>query len=558
MSCAAHACGAFVSARRALLSARGLVQSLLAALTLAVVPTGCTSSALRADLVIINGAEPESLDPAIATGQADLRIITALFEGLTRYDPRTGDPIPGLAERWDYSPDGRTYLFHLRTNALWSTGEPISAEDFVYSWRRVLDPATAAEYAGLLFYVKNAEDFNTGKIKDPTQVGVHAVDARTLKVELAGPTAFFLNLCAIHTYAVVPRDYIERYGDRWLMERPSKVSGPYRLEAWRLNDKVRLRRNPRYWDPARPKTERVDLLPITSPATALNLYETGAADIIWDKNLIPSELIDILRQRPDCHTFDYLGTYFFRFNVTRPPFDDVRVRKAFAMAVDKERLVTRITKGGEKVASYYTPIGTANYQPPQGLDHDPPAARRLLAEAGYPEGKGFPPVQYLFNAGTGGGARPDNKIAVELQRMWQEQLGVNVALRQLEWKTYLAAQGRLDYDLCRSSWVADYNDANTFLDMFMGNNGNNRTGWKNARYDQLLRQANQQVDMARRARLLQSAEAILVLEEVPIAPLYFYTGFTFYDPAKVAGIYPNVIDQHPVDAILRMERPPPK
>ena len=533
---------------------KSIAWSVAGALLAVGLTTGCTWSAPRADLVIINGAEPESLDPAIATGQADLRIITALFEGLTRYDPRTGEPVPGLAERWDCSGDGRTYRFHLRTNAVWSTGEPITAPDFVYSWRRVLEPATAAEYAGLLFYVKNAEDYNTGKLLDPTQVGVQALDARTLEVELVGPTAFFLNLCAIHTFAVVPRDYIERYGDRWLMARPSKVSGPYGLEAWRLNDKVSLRRNPRYWDPARPKTERVDLLPITSPATALNLYETGAADIIWDKNLLPSELIDVLRRRPDCHMFDYLGTYFVRFNVTRRPFDDVRVRKAFALVVDKHRLVDKITKAGEKVASHYTPFGTAHYRPPRGLGYDPEAGRRLLAEAGYAEGKGFPPTQYLFNAGSGGGARPDNKIAVELQEMWRKELGVEVELRQLEWKTYLAAQGRLDYDLCRSSWVADYNDANTFLDMFMSNNGNNRTGWKDARYDQLLREANQQVDGSRRAVLLESAEAILVREQVPVLPLYFYTGFTFYDPTKLAGIFPNVIDQHPVDAIERVDR----
>jgi oligopeptide transport system substrate-binding protein len=415
-----------------------------------------------------------------------------------------------------------------------------------------LNPGLAAEYAGLLFYVKNAEEYNAGKLKDADQVGVQALDARTLKVELVGPTAFFLNLCAIHTFAVVPHDYIERYGDRWLMARPSKVSGPYLLESWRLNDKVRLRRNPRYWDPTRPKIGWVDLLPITSPATALNLYETGAADIIWDKNLIPSELIDVLKQRPDCHTFDYLGTYFLRMNVTRRPFDDVRVRKAFALSIDKQRLVDKITKAGEKVATHYTPTGTANYEPPPGLPYDPDAGRRFLAEAGYPGGRAFPPVQYLFNAGSGGG-RPDNKIAVELQAMWRKELGVEVQLRQLEWKTYLAAQNKLDYDLCRSSWVADYNDANTFLDMFMSNNGNNRTGWKSQRYDQLLREANHEVERTRRAWLLRRAEEILVSEEVPIAPLFFYTGITFFNPARLTGIYPNVIDQHPVDAIDRID-----
>jgi oligopeptide transport system substrate-binding protein len=533
-------------------AARFIVRSAGLLPLLALFLAACSPAEPRADLTILNGAEPESLDPGLVTGQPELRICSALFEGLTRYDPRTGEPIPGLAERWDISRDLKTYTFHLRSNAVWSTGAPITAHDFVQSWRRVLDPASGAEYAGQLFFVKNAEAFNTGQIKDPAQVGMRALDDRTLAVELETPVPFFLSLCAFATLAVVPVEHIAQHGDRWLKVPPVPTSGPYTLDRWRVNDKVRLRRNPRYWDDANTRNTLVDLLPVTSPNTALNLYFTGAADIIWDKTLVPVELLDALRQRPDFHTFDYIGSYFIRFNVTKPPFDDVRVRQALTMAVDKQRLVTRITRGGEKTATHHTPPGVAGYTPPEGLPYDPERARRLLAAAGFPGGRGFPRFTYLFNSGAGGGARTDEKIAVELQAMWKQELGIDAELRSQEWKVYLATQRQLDYDTCRSSWIGDYNDANTFLDMFMSNNGNNRTGWKSARYDALVRRANEQADPRERERLLQQAEVLLLREDTVIAPLYFYTGFFAYDPQRIEGIYANVIDQHPIQAIRKV------
>jgi oligopeptide transport system substrate-binding protein len=517
-----------------------------AAAILAALLTACSPPEPPADLVIINGAEPESLDPGIATGQADGRVIRSLFEGLTRNDPVTGGAAPALSERWDISPDGATYTFHLRSNAVWSTGEPITAEDVVYSWRRVLDPATAAEYAGQLFFVKNGEEYNTGKITDPALVGVRALDAHTLRVELTGPTAFFLDLCAFPTLAVVPRRAIERHGDRWLLKPPVPTSGAYTLDHWRVHNKIRLRKNPRHWDAASVGCAVVDFISMDSPITALNLYETGQADIIWDKTLIPSELMDVLRRRPDCHTFDYLGTYFYRYNLTRKPFDDVRVRRALALAVDKRRLVEKITRGGEKPASHFTPRGTANYDPPEGIGYDPEAARRLLAEAGFPGGKGFPRFQYLFNT-----SKVDQQLSVELQAMWARELGIHAELRNVEWKVYLAAQSALDYDLSRSSWIGDYNDPNTFLDMFMSNNGNNRTGWKSERYDRLIREGNAQGDLARRAAILREAELMLIRDELPVVPLYFYAGVNFFDTNRIEGIYFNLIDEHPVHAIRK-------
>lgn len=513
---------------------------------------GCGGPAEQPDLVIINGAEPESLDPQIISGQPEMRVVSGLFEGLTRFNARTGEPEPALASHWELSPDGRVYTFHLRTNLTWSDGAAIAAHDFVQSWRRVLAPATAADYAGLLFYLKNAEPYFLGQSKDPESVGVHALDAHTLRVELESPTAFFLSLCAFPTLAVVPTDLIAQHGDQWIRTQPLKTSGAYTLDFWRLNDRIRLRRNPRYWDNANTRNEVVDLLPITSATTALNLYLNGQADIVWDKNLVPVHLTDALRGRPDFHTFDYLGAYFVRFNVARKPFDDVRVRQAFALSIDRQRIVERVTRGGEKPAETIVPTSTANYLAAEGLKHDPAEARRLLAAAGYPGGQGFPPVNYLLNAGTAASA--DEKVAVELQAMWRDTLGVTVGLRPMEWKTYLATLSALDFDLARSSWIADYNDPNTFLDLFLSNNGNNRTGWKEPRYDAWIREANATVDLRRRAEIFRTAETHLLREGVPVGPIYSYAGFNYYDPAKITGIHDNPIDWHPIQAIQRLRR----
>ena len=294
--------------------------------------THCMRQEPRADLVIVNGIEPETLDPALVLGIAEMRIVESLFEGLTRNDPKTSDPIPGLAERWDISPDGRTYTFHLRTNLVWSTGEPITADDVVYSWIRALDPATASSYAGQLFYLTNAEAFNAGKIKDPNQVGVHALDRYTVRAELNSPTAFFLDLCAFQTLMVVPRQAIEKWGDNWMMHQPMPVSGSYELVTWRINDKVRVRKNHRYWDAAKHQNWKswIFCLLVRS-ITALNLYETGGADLVGDKDMVPTELRDVLLKRPDFHSYTILGTYFIRCNTTRKPFDDLRVRQALSM-----------------------------------------------------------------------------------------------------------------------------------------------------------------------------------------------------------------------------------
>ena len=514
--------------------------------------SACTPRLPPADLTVINGAEPESLDPALALSIEDLRVTQPLFEGLTRNDPVTAAPVPGLAERWDLSTDGRTYRFYLRTNAVWSTGEPITASDVAWSWQRVLDPRTGAGYASQLFFVENAEAWHTGRLRDPAQLGFRALDPHRFEVRLRQPTPFFLDLCAFPTLAVVPRAVIERLGEQWIRARPLPASGPYQLEFWRLNDRVRLRKNPRYWDAPHTALEVVDLLTIANPTTAFNLYETGRADVIWDRNLVPAELLDLLRARPDCHRFDLLAVYFVRCNTTRPPLDDPRVRRALSLAIDRRRIVERITRGGEQPAAGLVPPGTAHHQPVEAVRFDPESARRLLAEAGYPGGAGLRPLRYLYWTAGAGTGQEHAKIAVELRALWAQVLGVRVDLDNREKRVFIAAQRGLDYDLSQSSWVGDYNDPNTFLDLFLSGNGNNRTGWADAAYDALLARANAEPDPRRRAALLAEAEQRLVGEAAVVAPVYFSCGFHFFRPDRISGIHPNLLDVHPLNAVRKV------
>ncbi|MBN8246322.1 MAG: peptide ABC transporter substrate-binding protein [Verrucomicrobia bacterium] len=529
--------------------------------------SGCSPDP-RADLVIHNGAEAETIDPQVLTGQPDGRVASALFEGLTRFDPRTGRGVPGLAHSWDISPDGLRYTFHLRTNAAFSTGEPIHAEDFVWSWRRAVDPVTAADYSGFFFYVKGGQAIATGATNRLETLGIRAVDPATFEVTLVNPTPFFPDLCAMRIMAVIPRATVERLGDQWVRADPLPCSGPYQLESWRPNDRIRLRANPHYWDAASVGCERVDLLSGDSPTAALNLYLTGDVDFLIDKVVIPSELGDVLVRRPDFHSYAYLATYFFRFNVTRKPFDDPRVRRAIGLVVDRRRIVERITRMGEQPASALTPPGTGGYVPPAGLGHAALLAtnaadyavamraaaleaQRLLAEAGYPGGSGFPPFTYMFNAGGGGGARQHENIGVEMQASLREHLGLQMELRPVEWKTYLSDMSQLNFDMIRGSWVGDYQDPTTFLDCFLADSGNNRTGWRSTRYDGLLSAAAAEPDSAKRFALLREAETLLVREEAPIVTLYSYVGLFAFDPERWEGIHPNLTGEHPVWAIRR-------
>ncbi len=509
----------------------------------------CKPAPQRADLIFINGAEPETLDPAIITGQPEGRVVHALFEGLLRYGP-DGVAGPGTAESWTISEDGLNYVFHLRADARWSDGLPVTAQDFVQSWKRTLEPETGSLYNYQLFFLRNATAYAEGTLKDFSQVGIRAIDDRTLEVQLENPTPFFLQLCAFPTLFPVRTDLIEKEGDDWVKPGLLVGNGPYILKEWRVNDHIRIVKNPDYWDAPNVALETVDILPISKANTALNFYASGAADLIMDKGLAPPSLLDALMQRPDFHSAPFLGTYFLRFNVTRPPFDDVRVRQALSMVVNKDEIVKRITRAGEPPAEGFVPPGLDGYPEVSGLPYDPEKARTLLSEAGFPGGAGFPMTTYLYSEGE-----LNEAIAVELQNVWRKELGISISLARQEWKVYLNSLSSLDYSIARSSWVGDYPDPNTFLDMFVSGGGNNRTGWSDPEYDRLIAGAAREPSAKSRLEILSRAEDLLVNKATPIFPLFFYVGIQFYDPGKFGGIEGNLLDEHPIRAIYRMPKP---
>jgi oligopeptide transport system substrate-binding protein len=330
------------------------------------------------------------------------------------------------------------------------------------------------------------------------------------------------------------------------------------LKEWRLFDRVRVVKNPKYWNAEAVKLQSIDILPAQRPMTAMNFYTTGIADLIMDKSLAPTPLLGELKKLPDYHAAPFLGNYFFRFNCTRPPFNDARVRRAICLAVDKELITRKITRAGEVPAWSFVPPGVGNgYQPPpvasdsleKGLP-DEEEARRLLAEAGFPDGKNFPSFYYLYRAD----ADLDQDIAVEIQGMLKKVLNIRMLLSRQEWTVYLNSQTKLDYDVSRSSWVGDYNDPNTFLDMFVTDGGNNRTGWTDKRYDEAISAAAREKDEAKRYELFRGAEKILVSEEAPICPLYYYVGIQFYDGSRMGGIESNLLDEHPLRTLYWKKR----
>lgn len=505
----------------------------------------------RADFVIFNGNEPETIDPQTLTGQPDMRIAGALFEGLTRFDPTNARAVPGLAQSWTLSPDRRTYTFHLRTNLTWSTGQPIRADDVVWSWRRAIDPKTGADYAAQLFYVKNGEAINTNGLADVTQLGIRALDPFTVQVEVTQPTPFFLELVASRILCAVPRWQIEKYGENWMRHYPVPSSGAYELVDWRVNDRVRVRRNPRYWDAANVQLELVDFRSGDNANAALNIYLTGGVDCMIDKVSLPVDLMDELLKRPDVEKFPYLATYFIRFNTTKAPYSDPRVRQAICMVVDKARITARTTRSGEIPTDTLTPPGTGGYQPPPGLSRNVARARELLVAAGYPGGQGFPVIEYTYNVGT----KLHEQTAIELKETLATELGLRLELHPMEWGPYLRDMNALNFDMIRGSWVGDYEYPNTFLDLFTSNNGNNRTGWKNAQYDQYLTAAARATDPDVRFDWLRKAESLLIHDEVPILCLHHYVGVFAFDHTKWGGIFPNLIDEHPLYAIYRKPAP---
>ena len=627
-----------------------------------------------ADLRLTNGGEPKSLDPQLTIGEPEHVLAAALFEGLTRIDGKTGKPVAGVAESWDIAPDGTVYTFHLRANARWSDGHPVTAGDFVYAWKRLLDPSVGAEYAYMLFPVALAEAYNTfaghaetleqklipaltaltataplearawqeflrqNKANDPLRPvdddvltellarrtgsvtaseltafsarleraktwlrdenararehfgvdhGIVAQDPHTLVVELRAPTPYFLQVLAHNSSMPVPRWALAAHGDRWFLPGNIVSNGPFRLGSWIVNDHIRLEKNPTYWGHDAVRLERVDMLSNENMMANVNLYLTGALDCTG--RYYPQELAPELKKRPDFEQAPGLVVYFYRLNVTHKPLDDKRVRKAINLAIDRELITKNVLGLGQEPAYTFVPPGLPGYAPPAtALRHDPAEARRLLAEAGYPGGKGFPRLGLLYNT-----MEDHKRLAEVVSDQLRRTLGIEVNPYNQEWQSYLEADRALNYDVSRAAWSADYADPNSFLDMFVTNGANNQTGFSSELYDRLIRAASDVALLARdpepilaklrepaqvrdllaqaqtgsptarqharerlRLLLLREAEAVLVDDEFPIIPVYFYVngmlkqprvhGYSMHTLADDGSVGPNLLDMHPL------------
>ncbi len=489
-----------------------------------------------------NGAEPEYLDPGMMTANTDERIAAMLFEGLTQKDPRTLQPMPGIAERWEIAPDGLTYTFFLRRGAQWSDGHTVTAHDFVYAWTRVLDPKTASAFASILYPILNAEQFNQGKLKDRSQVGVEALDNYTLRVRLQDPVPYFLYLTTFFTLYPVPSWIVEKHGADWT--RPEHVvgNGAFRLIEHRINDRIVLEKNPRYYNAAQVRLDRVIAYAVVDLYTAINLYESGEVD--WmPSNSVPSDFVPHMQGRfRDYSSTPQLASYYFTINTTHPPFDNRLVRRALALAIDRRAITDELLRGGQIPGSNFVPVGLPGYQSPPGPDYNPQEAARLLAEAGYPGGKGFPEMELSFNT-----LETHKRIAEAMQQMWEKNLGIRIRLHNEEWASFIKTRQNKEHDIARQGWIADYPDPAAFLDLMESTNGNNDTGWKNAKYDALMTASRKETDPFRRIELLQQAESI-VLDELPVLPLYSYSVNTLLKP-YVKGIYPTSLDMHPLNEV---------
>lgn len=499
-----------------------------------------------------NGDEPMGLDPHLVSGVIEHNVLMGLLEGLASEDPRTLKPVPGAAERWEISPDGTVYTFYLRESGRWSNGDPVTAEDFRFSFERMLSPALAGEYAYMLHVIKNAKSFNEGRITDFGEVGVKVKGERVLEVTLEAPTDYFLSVQSHFCYFPVHKATILKYGKidqrdtGWTKPGHFVGNGPFQLEEWKVNELIRIRPNPNYWDAGTVKLSGIEFYPVKQVETEERMFRAGQLD---RTNTIPLPKLDLYKEKhPNLLRRDpYLATGYYLFNTGKKPFDDVRVRKALSLAVNREAICERILKGGQTAAYYLTPPNTAGFTSRAALSGTLDDARKLLAEAGYPNGQGFPEVELLYNTSD------SHRIMAEtVQQMWNRDLGIKVSLVNQEWKVYMDSRRKLDFGICRAGWTADYNDPMTFLDLFITGGGNNNTAWSRSAYDQAIVDAGRTTGEAR-MEAFQRAEAILA-EEVPILVVYHYRTVNLVHP-RVQGWYPTHLDHHPYKYVSLLDEP---
>jgi|TARA_B100001094_G_scaffold148053_1_gene143398 oligopeptide transport system substrate-binding protein len=491
-----------------------------------------------------NGSEPQGLDPHIVTGVPEHHILISLCEGLTIPNPNPNDMngyMAGTAESWSISDDGKEYVFNINKNAKWSNGEPVTADDFVWSWKRILTASLGSQYPDMLYYLEGAYEYHNGLIDDFDQVGIKSIDEHTLQVNLKNPTPFFLGLLSHYSTWPVHKETVLKFGDiddrngEWTRPGNFVCNGPFQLKTWELNNKIVVEKNPHYYDASIVQLNEIHYYPVSNVMTEDRMFRAGQLHLT---STLPSQKCPIyIEENPNLRIDPYMGTYFYRINTENEVLKDVKVRKALAYSIDRQLLVDKVTKCGQIPAYSFTPPGTNGYQPTTEIPFDPVLAKSLLDEAGFSEENPFPKLEILFNTNE-----DHRKLALAIQQMWQINLGIEVELVNQDWKVYLNREMIGDFQISRAGWIGDYEDPNTFLDLMRPNRGNNKTGWENMEYDALVQKANTINNQAERYELLYKAEEILI-ENMPVIPLYTYVRAYQLSP-DVKGFSPHILDHH--------------
>jgi oligopeptide transport system substrate-binding protein len=498
------------------------------------------STAVQAETVLNrgNGAEPETLDPQKLTGVPEANIAYDLYEGLCTLDAH-GNPTGGVAKSWDISDDGKTYTFHLRDDAKWSNGDPITADDVVYSFRRIVDPKVAAEYAYIYHPILNADDISSGKEPDLTKLGVAAVDAHTVKISLSAPTPYLLGLLSHTSSQIVNKKAVEKFGDQWTRPGNNISSGAYTLAEWTPQSRVVLVKNPMFHDAANVKIDKVIMYPTEDLSEEYKRFLAGELDVTYT---VPSEKIaDAAKNHKDEFSDSaYFGTYFYAINMTKDPLGkNLQLRDALSMAIDRDALTKKITQGGELPAYAWMPPGVPGYEQ-QKLDFAGMSmkdrlakAKKIFKDAGY--GPNHPlQIEILYNT-----SENHKKIAIAIASMWKA-LGVQVKLTNQEWKVYLDTRRQKNYQVSRAAWIGDYLDPSDFMEQYLSDAGDsNFMGYNNKDYDDLLHAASTETDPKKRMEDFQKAEAIF-LHDQPLIPIYHYVNVHMINK-KVAGWYNNLL-----------------
>lgn len=467
-------------------------------------------------------ADPKTIDPQLNSAADGGHVVNNTFEGLMR--EIDGQLQNAMAEKYEISEDGLTYKFTIR-DAKWSDGKPVTAHDFEYAWKRALDPATASEYSFQMYYIKGAQAYNegTGSIED---VAVKALDDKTLEVVLEGPTPYFLELTTFYTFMPTRKDVVEKDPEGWAKNPEIVVcNGPFKVTEYKIGDKLILSKNENYWQADKVKLDQIEISMIVESTTGLTAYEAGELDVIDE---VPNQEIPRLQASdPSFKILPQIGTYYYIFNVTKKPTDDVRVRKALALAIDRTAIVEKVTKGGQIPATGFTPPGLLDADGKEfrtvagDYGIDPKAAKveeakALLAEAGYPDGKGFPELTVLYNT-----SENHKAIGEAIQEMWKQNLGISVKLQNQEWAVFQDSRHNGNFEIARAGWLGDYADPMTMLDLWLSYSGNNDAQWKNKDYDKLI-EDSKKLAGKERFDLLYKAEA-LMMEEMIVMPIYYYT-----------------------------------